>query len=93
MARNSLRVSPCTQRKWKLASEVPLERPDLHPLHHYVDMKTPGHTGHVERMKSGTRKKTETTTGRNAGRTKDVRRAAQDTPPDGRRMHWSKRDE
>jgi hypothetical protein len=50
MVRASLYVSPHTQRKWKLASEVLLERLDLHPLHHYVDMKILGCAGHVERM-------------------------------------------
>ena len=50
MVRASLHASPCTQRKWKLASEVLLERLDLHPLHHYVYMKILRHAGHVERV-------------------------------------------
>ena len=50
MVRASVHVSPYTQRKWKLTSEVLLERLDLHPLHHYVDMKVLGYAGHVERM-------------------------------------------
>ena len=49
MARASTHVSPHTQRKWKLTSEVLLQRTGLQPLHHYVDMKILGCAGHVER--------------------------------------------
>jgi hypothetical protein len=50
MARSSARVAPFTQRKCKLTSEELLSRPDLHPLHHYIDLKVLGHAGHVERV-------------------------------------------
>lgn len=57
MVRASSHVSPYTQRKWKLTSETLLERLDLHPLHHYVDMKILGYAGHVERMEPDRRPK------------------------------------
>jgi hypothetical protein len=50
MVRASMHISPHTQRKWTLTSEVLLDRIGLKPLHHYVDLKILGYTGHVERM-------------------------------------------
>jgi hypothetical protein len=50
MVRSSVHVTPLTQRKYKLTSEELLSRPDLHPLHHYIDLKVLGCAGHIERM-------------------------------------------
>jgi hypothetical protein len=50
MVRGALRITPYTQRKYKLTSETLLGRLGLHPLHYYVDLKVLGYAGHVERM-------------------------------------------
>jgi hypothetical protein len=50
MVRSSAHVTPFTQRKYKLTFEESLSRPDLHPLHHHIDLKVLGHAGHIQRM-------------------------------------------
>ena len=50
MIRAALRITPYTQRKYKLSSEALLKRLDMAPLHHYIDMKVLGYAGHIERM-------------------------------------------
>ena len=50
MVRSSVHVTPFTQHKYKLTSEELLSRLDLHPLHHYIDLKVLGYAGHIQRM-------------------------------------------
>jgi hypothetical protein len=52
LIRSALHITPFKQRKWKLTSEALLHRIGLQPPHHYIDLKTLGHAGHVERMGS-----------------------------------------
>jgi hypothetical protein len=50
LIRSCLRITPYTQRKYKLTSETLLHRMKLQPLHHYVDLKVLQYAGHVQRM-------------------------------------------
>ena len=50
MVRSALSISPYSQRKHRLTSETMLTRLGLQPLHYYVDLKTLGYAGHVQRM-------------------------------------------
>ena len=50
LIRSALHVTPFKQRKEKLTSEALLQRIGLHPLHHYVDLKTLAFAGHIQRM-------------------------------------------
>ena len=50
LIRSALHITPYTQRKHKLTSEEILQRIGLHPLHHYVDLKTLAYAGHIQRM-------------------------------------------
>ena len=52
MVRSALNISPYSQRKHRLTSETMLLRLGLQPLHYYVDLKTLGYAGHVQRMHS-----------------------------------------
>jgi hypothetical protein len=50
--RTCLRITPHTQRKYRLTSEVLLKRLGVKPLHYYLDMKMLAYAGHVARMPS-----------------------------------------
>jgi hypothetical protein len=48
--RNCMRITPYTQRKFKLTSISLLEKLGMRPLHYYLDMKILAYAGHIERM-------------------------------------------
>jgi hypothetical protein len=48
--RSCLRISPYTQRKYKLSSEELLRRMGMEPLHYYLDLKILAYAGHIVRM-------------------------------------------
>ena len=52
MVRSALRITPMLQRQNRITSETMLLRLGLQPLHYYVDLKTLGFAGHIERMNS-----------------------------------------
>jgi len=49
--RTCLRITPYTQRKYRLTSEVLLRKLGIKPLHYYLDLKMLGYAGHVQRMR------------------------------------------
>jgi hypothetical protein len=50
MVRSCLRITPHTQRKFRISSEKLLWRLGVKPLHYYVDLKVLAYAGHVVRM-------------------------------------------
>jgi hypothetical protein len=48
--RTSLRITPHSQRKYRLTSESLLKKLGVKPLHYYLDVKMLAYAGHVERM-------------------------------------------
>jgi hypothetical protein len=50
MIRSCLRITPYTQRKFRLSSENLLKKIGLRPLHYYLDLKVLAYAGHVQRM-------------------------------------------
>ena len=48
--RSCCRVTPHTQRKYRLTSEHLLQRMKMQPLHYFIDLKQLGYAGHVQRM-------------------------------------------
>ena len=50
LIRSCLRVTPYTQRKYKITSESLLSRIKMEPLHFYVDAKMLQYAGHIQRM-------------------------------------------
>ena len=50
MVRSSLKITPYTQRKFRITSKTLLRKLGVHPLHYYMDLKVLAYAGHIQRM-------------------------------------------